>query len=111
MENLTFSDVQDLIDSLEESLEVLTVEQEQQLADLRKFQEQCSEYSSDWACDWIQAIHEDNWVEYVREMLEDGGDIPKDLPSYIAIDWQDTADNIAVDYTQIELDGTTYYVR
>ncbi len=111
MENLTFSDVQDLIDSLEELLDVLTDDQKEELADLREFQEKCSNYSPDWEHYGAYAIHEYNWVEYVREMIEDGGDIPRDLPSYIAIDWQETADNIAVDYTQIELDGKTYYVR
>jgi hypothetical protein len=44
-------------------------------------------------------------------MLEDCGEIPRDLPHYIAIDWEATAQNIRVDYTEIDFDGQAYLVR
>ena len=53
-------------------------------------------------------IHEDYWVEYVQELCEDCG---YDFPHWIAIDWDATADNVAADYSTIELDGNTYYFR
>lgn len=56
-------------------------------------------------------IHEDYWVEYVQDLLEDCGDIPSDLPWYIVVDWVSTAENIAVDYSTIEYDGSTCYYR
>ena len=45
--------------------------------------------------------------EFVRELLESCGDIPKDLPAYIHIDWEATARDIMMDYT--EQNG--YYFR
>ncbi len=45
------------------------------------------------------------------KLLEDIGDLPSDLPSYIEIDWDKTADNLRVDYSEVEYQGTTYLVR
>jgi hypothetical protein len=44
-------------------------------------------------------------------MLEDCGDIPKGIPSYIEIDWEATASNIRVDYSSVEIDDVTYWYR
>jgi hypothetical protein len=33
------------------------------------------------------------------------------LPDWIVIDWDATADNLKVDYTEVEFDGVTYLVR
>jgi len=38
--------------------------------------------------------------EFVQELLEQCGDIPKDLPSYIHIDWESTARDIMLDYSE-----------
>ncbi len=65
-------------------------------------------------CDWDGGetlVRESYWVEYVQELLEDIGDLPKDLPGYIAIDWDKTADNIKADYSEAEFDGVTYLFR
>jgi hypothetical protein len=43
--------------------------------------------------------------------LEDVGDLPRGIPSYIVIDWAATADNLKVDYTEVDFDGVTYLVR
>lgn len=51
------------------------------------------------------------WVDYVQEMLEDTGDIPKDLPHYIVIDWESTARNIQYDYVSIDVGGTDFWIR
>ena len=56
-------------------------------------------------------IPERNWVEYVQELLQEIGDLPKNIPSYIEIDWDKTADNISNDYSTIEIDGITYFYR
>ncbi len=56
-------------------------------------------------------IPERNWVEYVQELLQETGDLPKNIPSYIEIDWDKTADNISNDYSTIEIDGITYFYR
>lgn len=67
-----------------------------------------------YAPDWIHGatlIRESYWVEYVQEMLVDIGDLPKELPHYIEIDWEKTADNIRADYTDADFDGVTYLIR
>ena len=39
------------------------------------------------------------------------GDMPKEIPHYIVIDWEATANNLRADYTTIEWGDQTYYVR
>ena len=56
-------------------------------------------------------ISEDEWVAYVEELLKDCGDLPNDIPWYIEIDWEKTAENVAVDYSKAEYKGHTYYYR
>lgn len=58
-------------------------------------------------------IHEDYWEEYVEELCKDIGDIPSDLPWYIAnhIDWEGVSREIAMDYMTEEIKGNTYYMR
>lgn len=56
-------------------------------------------------------IHEAEWVDYVQELCEDIGDIPKNIPHYIEIDWGKTADNIKQDYGEVQFQGETYYYR
>ena len=59
----------------------------------------------------IQLIHENYIDDYLDELLEDCGYIPKDFPHWIEIDWQATYDNMKEDYNEIELNGNTFYVR
>ncbi len=57
-------------------------------------------------------IDEDYWVEYVEEELIKGcGDLPQDIPWYIEIDWDKTANNIRIDYGSIRYQDNTYYYR
>ena len=70
----------------------------------------------DYAPDWIYGaglIHEDYFTEYCEDLCKDIGDIPQELPWYIAnhIDWDGVASEIKMDYTEIDFDGATYYIR
>ena len=66
-----------------------------------------------WRGDWypITMIREDYFTEYCQELVSDIGDMPREIPSYIEIDWDATADNLKVDYSEIEIDGDTYFYR
>ena len=66
-----------------------------------------------WRGDWypITLINSDYFTDYTEELLVDCGYIPKDLPSWIKIDWEETADNVKVDYTTIDIDDETFYYR
>jgi hypothetical protein len=81
-----------------------------ELAALESLAEEAEGYADDWKYG-AALIRESYWVEYVQELLEDIGDLPKDLPHYIEIDWEKTARNIQVDYTSVDFDGVTYWVR
>lgn len=67
-----------------------------------------------WGGEWrhgVQFIPEDDFTDYCKELLEDCGELPKDLPWYIVINWEDTADNLKADYSEVEYQGTTYLYR
>jgi len=79
-----------------------------ELAALQKFE---SDY--DYVTDWhygADFIAEEYFTEYVKDMLEGCGTIPRDLPDYVAIDWEKTADNLKCDYADVEFNGGSYYV-
>lgn len=56
-------------------------------------------------------IREDYFTDYVKDLLEDCGYIPKDFPSWIEIDWEATADNVRQDYMEVEYEGRYYLFR
>jgi hypothetical protein len=56
-------------------------------------------------------VRDSYFTYYAREMLEDCGTIPRDLPSWVEIDWDATARNVRDDYTPVEIDGATYWYR
>lgn len=67
----------------------------------------------EWRGDWypVTLIRDSYFTDYARDLIEDCDGIPRDLPAYIAIDWQATALNIRVDYLSTEIDGITYWYR
>lgn len=56
-------------------------------------------------------IHESHFTDYCKELVSEIGDMPKEIPHYIVIDWEATADNLRQDYTTVEWGNETYYVR
>lgn len=78
----------------------------EELAELETLEDEISEWRHGETL-----VRDCDFVDYVEEMLKDCGDLPKDIPWYIAIDWQKTADNIAMDYSIVTYQGQDYYVR
>lgn len=66
-----------------------------------------------WEGNWYPAylIRESNFVDAMKELCDDIGDIPKELPSYVVIDWEATAKNLRVDYSEQDIDGVTFLYR
>jgi hypothetical protein len=60
-----------------------------------------------------QLIHEDAFEDYARELAEDlhGKEIREASWPFDCIDWERAADELRADYTTVEIDGNTYYVR
>lgn len=56
-------------------------------------------------------VSERYFPKYIKETLEDCGDIPRNFPWYIEIDWDATAENVKSDYSELEWDGHTYLYR
>jgi hypothetical protein len=67
-------------------------------------------YAPDWQYG-ATLIRESYFVDYCRELVSDIGDMPREIPHYIVIDWEATAGNIRVDYAEVDFDGVTYLVR
>ena len=93
----------------------METEEAQEFRELQDILEELKGYGGDedWRGDWypITLISEDYWVNYCEELVSDIGDLPRDIPSYISIDWEKTADNIKQDYSYISIGKTDYWYR
>lgn len=99
----------EMIDTLHAAWAVANPEGAAELAALSKLAKE-AEVAADWH-HGETLIRDDYFTEYARELLEDCGELPRDLPHYIAIDWEMTARNVRVDYFPVDFDGVTYWVR
>ena len=65
----------------------------------------------DWRGNWypVTLIAESHFAESMDEMLQDIGDMPKDIPNYlkITVDY----DMLKMDYSEVEFDGETFLYR
>lgn len=102
--------LEEKLDEANEALEDYEFDDQGELDSLEAINEEGEGYASDWR-HGETLINESYWKEYVQELLVDLGELPKDLPSYIEIDWEKTADNLAADYTTVEWNGVSFYVR
>lgn len=66
-----------------------------------------------WRGSWypVSLIRDSYFVEAMRELVQDIGGLPKDIPGYLAIDWDKTAENLRADYSSVEFGGVTYWYR
>lgn len=113
-------DVRDIIERVEElesesELDITTIECEAELAALQSILKDLKSYGGDeqWRGDWypVTLIRESHFTEYTKEMLEDCGTIPRDLPHWVHIDWEATAREVMFDYSTVDIDGVTYWYR
>ena len=110
-------DVRDIIARIEEIEDCEPREDtlEQERAALQSLMDEMKGYGGDerWRGNWypLTLIRDSYFVEAMKELCADIGDVPKDMPSYIAIDWEATADNLCADYSSVEFDGVTYWYR
>ena len=75
---------------------------------LRAFKEELEGY-----CDWMYGetlVAEDDFTEYAEELASDIYSLETHWP-YNHIDWDAAAEALKVDYTEADLEGSTYYVR
>jgi len=107
-------DVRDIIERFEE-LEQLTEGQEEEFGALMSLLDDLENNGGDeqWRGDWypITLIRESHFTEYTREMLEDCGTIPRDLPAWVHIDWEATAREVKMDYSYVSIGEVDYLYR
>jgi hypothetical protein len=94
------------------TIEAIDVDEDvaEELRILKALAQEIEDYAGDSVRD-SHIIRDSYFAEYVEELVKDIGDMPEQIPDYIAIDWEKTADNVRVDYTEIDYDGVTYLVR
>ena len=56
-------------------------------------------------------IREDRFTEYAESLCKDTAELLKDIPRYIEIDWEKTAENLKPDYITVTLHCGEYLVR
>lgn len=90
-----------------------TEDDDQELATLRALAEE-GESMADWQYG-ATLIRDSYFVQYAQELADDLGIINSNAtagqwPLY-HIDWEAAADELKQDYTEIDFDGVTYWVR
>lgn len=78
------------------------------LKTLTSVADQASDYAPDWEYG-EQLIRHSYFEEYMDEMIADCYEVPKELPSFMAIVLDYVA--LRMDYTEVDFDGVTYLIR
>lgn len=70
--------------------------------------------------DWMHGetlIREDYFADYIRELISDCYEMPKELESgewpwrHVTVDYESAADEARADYIEADFDGVTYLIR
>lgn len=85
-------------------------ENEKELKILQDFANECEDYSSDWK-HGAQLINENYFVTYARDFVEECYGEGGEMPSWVEIDWEETADNMRIDYAEIQYEDEVYLIR
>lgn len=81
-----------------------------ELVVLLEFAEQGSQ-APDWGYGEL-FIHESYFTDYVEELARDIGAVgDHEGNNWVVIDWEATAENVRMDYSEAEFDGETYLYR
>lgn len=82
-----------------------------ELAALREMAAEASDYASDW--EYGETLVRDSYfTEYAQQLAEDSGMTLSDPQwPYTCIDWDWAARELKHDYTSVDFDGVTYWVR
>lgn len=88
-------------------------ELEDELAELSELKREVSAYSGDRFEDGVTLIAESHFEDYARELAEDlhGDAIREAAWPFDNIDWEEAADDLKVDYAEVEFRGYDFWVR
>lgn len=83
----------------------------EELATLKALAEEGENYADDWNYG-VTIIRDSYFRTHAEELADDLGLVPSDAPwPLTCIDWRRAAEELKGDYTAIEFDGVTYWVR
>lgn len=79
---------------------------------LDAFATEASGYAADWRYGET-IIHADYFVTYAEELAHDIGAVSAETSGWPNrhIDWEAAADELKQDYSEVEFEGETYYIR
>ncbi|MAX51511.1 MAG: hypothetical protein CMH22_05985 [Methylophaga sp.] len=112
-EELEIPDSFDEIEFLnEESFIVTCSDLIEEYEDIEDFCEELENNSSDFKYG-ESIIHESYFEEYCEDFCRDCGYIADNTPAIIEnnIDWAGIAEDMKIDYAEVEYNGETYYIR
>ena len=66
-------------------------------------------YSQEWS-HGITFVARSHFTQYCREMVADLEGVAG-FPSYVVVDWEETANNLEQDYSSIDINGAEYLYR
>ena len=107
-------DIRDRIDELE-ALDAPTEEESAELTDLAAFLHEAMQYNSD-ADEGETIIAESYFVDYIKEIIDDCYDLPKELTSgewpyrHITINYEAAAEDAKADYAELTFRGRNFYI-
>lgn len=82
-----------------------------ELKALKALQDEAEGYSPDWKYG-ATLIRDSYFKEYAEELADDIGAIDRNASWPVCcIDWDEAADMLKQDYTAVDFDGVTYWVR
>jgi len=83
-----------------------------ELRALKALADEASGYSSDWA-HGETLIRDSYFVDYAQELADETNPLPSNAMGwpYTCIDWGQAARELQQDYTSVEFDGVTYWIR
>jgi hypothetical protein len=86
-------------------------ENQEELDSLIALQDQCEGYAVDWK--YGETLIRDTYFQdYAKELASDIGAISHDEQWPLnCIDWEEAVDELQQDYTSVEFDGETYWIR
>lgn len=111
-------DVEERIEFLREQIvefknEGYDTKDEQDELDLLEQLKEDLEGDSEWEYG-LTLINENYWQDYAEECAMDFGFIDRDKQyqwPFNCIDWEEAADQLQMDYSEVDFNGTTFYYR
>ena len=107
----TFGNVESDTDASRAAWAIQNEDDAKELKDLTELAEEAEGYAADWK--YGETLIRDSYFEdYARDLADDIGAIKTDAcwPNNF-IDWEAASEALKQDYTAVEFDGVTYWVR